>query len=96
MDSVLFKSKKIFIRFHWLFALLLCLECVALIVGFPGGSTVKNLPAIGEDAGSILCWEDPLEKKIATYSSTLACEIPWTEEPGGLQSIGLQESWLSD
>ena len=35
--------------------------------------------------------EDPLEKKMATYSSILAWEIPWTEEPGGLQSMGLQE-----
>ena len=37
-----------------------------------------------------LNWEDPLEKEIATHSSILAWRIPWTEEPGGLQSIGLQ------
>ena len=37
-----------------------------------------------------LGWEDPFEKEIATHSSLLAWEIPWTEEPGGLQSIGLQ------
>ena len=36
-----------------------------------------------------LGWEDPLEKEMATHSSTLAWEIPWTEEPGGLQSMGL-------
>ena len=36
---------------------------------------------------------DPLEKETATHSSILACEIPWTEEPGGLQSTGLQKSW---
>ena len=37
-----------------------------------------------------LGWEDPLEKEMATHSSILAWEIPWTEEPGGLQSMGLQ------
>ena len=36
-------------------------------------------------------WEDPLEKEMATHSSIVAWEIPWTEEPGGLQSMGLQE-----
>ena len=36
-------------------------------------------------------WENPLEKEMATHSSILACEIPWTEEPGGLQSTGSQE-----
>ena len=39
-----------------------------------------------------LGWEDPLEKEMATYSSILAWKIPWTEEPDGLQSMGLQES----
>ena len=38
-----------------------------------------------------LGWEDPLEKGIAIYSSVLACRIPWTEEPGGLQSMGCKE-----
>ena len=38
-----------------------------------------------------LAWEDPLEKEMATHSSILAWEIPWTEEPGGLQSMRLQE-----
>ena len=37
-----------------------------------------------------LCWEDPLEKEMATHSSILAWRIAWTEEPGGLQSMGLQ------
>ena len=40
-----------------------------------------------------LGWKDPLEKEMATYSSILALEIPWTEEPGGLQSIGSQKNW---
>ena len=39
-----------------------------------------------------LGWEDPLEKEMAIQSSTLAWKSPWTEEPGGLQSMGLQES----
>ena len=53
----------------------------------------KNLPAIAGDAGdggSILDQGDPLEKGLASHSSILAWEIPWTEEPGGLLSIG---SW---
>jgi len=52
--------------------------------------TVKNLPAIQETWVQSLGQEDPLEKGIATHSSILAWEIPWTEEPGGLQSMGLQ------
>ena len=56
---------------------------------------VKNLPfntGDARDAG--LGWEDPLEKEMATHSSILACEIPWMEEPGGLQYIGLQRGSL--
>ena len=52
-----------------------------------------NLPANAEDVrdkDSILGWEDPLEEGMATHSSMLAWRIPWTEEPVGLQSIGLQ------
>ena len=52
---------------------------------------VKNLPAIQEIWVSSLGQEDPLEKEMATHSSTLAWEIPWTEEPGGLQSTGSQK-----
>ena len=48
---------------------------------------VKHLPAMQETQGLSLGWEDPLEKEIATHSSTLAWKIPWTEEPGRLQSI---------
>ena len=51
---------------------------------------VKNLPANAGDAGLILGQEDPLEKKMTTLSSILVWEILWTEEPGRLQSIGLQ------
>ena len=51
---------------------------------------VKNLPASQEMQVQSLGWEDPLEKEMATHSSILAWEIPWTEEPGGLQFMGLQ------
>ena len=51
---------------------------------------VKNLPAMQENWGQSLGWEDPLEKGIATHSSIPARRIPWTEEPGGLQSMGSQ------
>ena len=51
---------------------------------------VKNLPAMQETWVLSLSQEEPLEKGMATLSSILAWEIPWTEEPGGLQSMGLQ------
>ena len=51
-------------------------------------SLVKNLPAIQEAWVQSLGWEAPLEKGMATHSSTLAWRIPWTEEPGGLESMG--------
>ena len=50
---------------------------------------VKNLPAVQETQVQSLGWEDPLEKEMANHSSILAWKIPWTEEPGGLQSMGL-------
>ena len=52
--------------------------------------TVKNLPATQETWVRSLGWEDPPEEGMATHSSILAWRIPWTEEPGGLQSMGLQ------
>ena len=51
---------------------------------------VKNLPAIQETWGQSLGWEDPVERGMAAHYSILAWRIPWTEEPGGLQSIKLQ------
>ena len=51
---------------------------------------VKNLPAVWETQVQSLGQEDPLEKGMATHSSTVAWRIPWTEEPGGLQSTGSQ------
>ena len=51
---------------------------------------VKNLPTMQETQVLSLSWEDPLEKEMATYSSIPAWRIPWTEEPGGPQSMGLK------
>ena len=51
---------------------------------------VKRLPGLPETQVQSLGWEDPLEEEMATHSSILAWRIPWTEEPGGLQSIGSQ------
>ena len=51
---------------------------------------VKNPPAMQETRVQSLGWDDPLEKGLATLSSILAWRIPWTEEPGGLQSMGSQ------
>ena len=51
---------------------------------------VKNPPAVWKTWVRSLLWEDPLEKGKATHSSILPCRIPWTEEPGRLQSIGSQ------
>ena len=53
--------------------------------------TVENLPAIQETWVQFLGQEDPLEKGVTTHSSILAWRIPWTEEPGRLQSIGSQK-----
>ena len=61
-------------------------------MGFPGDSVVKNLPAMQETWVQSLGLGDPLEKEMATHSSFLAWRIPWTEEPGGLQSMGSAKS----
>ena len=58
-------------------------------LGFPGGSVVKNLPAVQETRVGFLGREDPLEEEMATHSNILAREFPWTAEPG-LQYMGLQ------
>ena len=59
--------------------------------------TVKRLPTMQETRVRSLGWEDALEKEMATHSSTLAWKIPWMEEPGRLQSMGLQSrTRLSD
>ena len=63
------------------------------IWGFPSSLAVKNLPATQKPQETwvqFLGGEDPLEESMATHSSNIAWRIPWTEEPGGLPSIGLQ------
>ena len=63
-------------------------------MGFPGGSVVKNPPAaqqLQEPQVPSLGGEDPLEEGMATHSVFLPREPPWTEEPGGLQSVGSQK-----
>ena len=67
----------------WALRIQCCLTGASLVV-----QTVKNLPAMQETQGQSLGQEDPLEKGIAIHSSILAWRIPWTEKPGGLQSMG--------
>ena len=64
-------------------------------LGFPGwsDSKEKTLSAMWETHIGSLNWEDPLEKGMANHSSTLAWRIPWTEEPGWLQSMGSCTEW---
>ena len=61
-------------------------------MGFPGGSAVENPSAVQETLVQSLGQEDLLEKELAIHSSILAWRIPWTEEPGGLQSMGSQRA----
>ena len=62
-------------------------------MGLPSGSVVKNSLAMQEPRVRFLGREDTLEKEMATHSRILASRISCSEEPGGLQSIGLQKSW---
>ena len=67
------------------------------IWGFPGDSVVKHQPTNAGNTGYAVLmpgWKDTLEKKTATHSNILAQEIEWTEEYGGLQSTGSQNSWI--
>ena len=70
-------------------------DCCASLVDH----LVNNLPAVQETWVRSLGWEDPLEKEMATHSSILAWKISWTEDPGGLQSMGSQrvgDDWASN
>ena len=58
--------------------------------------TVKRLPTVQETRVQSLVWEDALKKEMPTHSSTLAWKIPWTEEPGRLQSIGHKEPDMTE
>ena len=68
-----------------------CITYLSLVA-----QTVKSLPAGRETRVWSLCWEDALEKEMATHSSILDWRIPWTEEPRRLQSMGSQESDMTD
>ena len=72
--------------------------CKGKSMGFPGGSAVRNPPAIAGDAGSFPGSGRSLQEEMAAHSSILAWKIPWTEEPGRLQSTGSGRvgTWLSD
>ena len=77
--------------FHFGPAASFFLELLVIALWDSGGSVVKNLPAMQETWVWPLGQKDPLEKEMTTYSSILAWEIPWTEEPDRLKSKGLQE-----
>ena len=80
------------VRHDWATSLSLFFHFIEHGEGFPGGSVVKNLPAMQEMQGPSLGWEDPLEKEMATHSSILAWRIPWTEESGrGAPVLGLSK-----
>ena len=68
------------------------INSVYLIEASLVAQSVKNPPMMQETWVRSLGWENPLEKQMARHASILAWEIPWTEEPGGIQSMGLQES----
>ena len=94
-------SIKRWIKKIWCICVCVCARvCVCVCVytrngmGFPGGSVGKEsaMQETQEIPVWLLDWEDPLEEGMATHSSVLAWRIPWTEEPGGLQSIGLQRA----
>ena len=67
------------------------LKLATVASGFSGGSGVKNLPPMQETQVRFLSWEHPLEEGVATNSSILAWRIPWTEDPGGIQFLEVQE-----
>ena len=69
----------------WYLSFFICIFLIICLVA----QRLKRLSAMRETRVQSLGWEDPLEKEMATYSSTLAWRIPWTEEPGRLQSVGL-------
>ena len=70
----------------------ICLVLFSPILGFPGDSVAKSPPDMQEIQVQFLGLENPLEKEMVTHSSMLVWRIPWTEEPGRLQSTGSQKS----
>ena len=88
MEEGLPRGRKKLLRVKDLFIILI----TGMVLSSPGGSVVKkkNFIPMQETLVASLDGEDPLEKEMATHSSILAWRIPWTEEPGGLQSMGWQ------
>ena len=68
--------------------MILCISMVSVVTSLVA-QTVKRLPTMWETQVKFLDWEDPLEKEMTSHFSTLAWKIPWTEERGRLQSMGL-------
>ena len=94
-DWVYYKKKKSNLHvFHELCTVLVNIKLICILLwnrwGFLGDQMVMTLPAMQETQVWSLGWEDTLEKGMATHSSTLAWRIPRSENPGGLQSMGLQ------
>ena len=69
------------------------MKYLIILGGFPGGSDSQVSACNAGDLGLVLGQEDPLEKGTATHSNILAWRILWTEEPGGLLSMGVAKSW---
>ena len=78
-------TKSFFLFFFFVFEAAISCKRASLVA-----QMVKNLPAMWKTRIQSLGWEELLEKGMATHSSILAWRIPWTEEPGGLQPMGLQ------
>ena len=74
----------------WGWSPAICFNKLSKVTSFPMAQMAKHLSAMWESGVQSLGWEDPLEKEMATHSSILAWKTPWTEEPGRLQSMGLQ------
>ena len=70
---------------------LLCLYIFLILLDYPGGPDGKATVYNAGDRVQALGWEDPLDKEMAIHSSTVAWKIPWTKEPGTLQSMGRKE-----
>ena len=106
-EAWIFKNH-LFIWLHWVLVAAnrifdLCCSMQDLYLGYANsslvGQTVKNLQAMCDTWVQSLGWEDPLEKEMATHAGILAWKVPRTEEPGGLQSMGLQRvrhDWVAN
>ena len=77
------------LRFYIISEKLILITYIHANICLPGSSNNKESACNAGDPGSILGWEEPMEKEMAIHSNILVWEIPWTEEPGGLQSMGI-------